>query len=50
MVDLDPEIWNNKTLGEAATNGFADEEELQLRIRTTTECALWTLLNSRPKR
>jgi hypothetical protein len=29
MVDLDPEIWNNKTLGEAATNGFADEEELQ---------------------
>lgn len=29
MVDLDPEIWNNKTLGSAATNGFADEMELQ---------------------
>lgn len=29
MVDLDPEIWNNPTLGLAATNGFADEMELQ---------------------
>jgi hypothetical protein len=29
MVDLNPEIWDNPTLGEAATNGFADEKELQ---------------------
>lgn len=29
MVDLNPEIWNNPTLGDAATNGFADEEALQ---------------------
>lgn len=29
MVDLNPEIWNNPTLGDAATSGFADEEALQ---------------------
>lgn len=29
MVDLDPEIWKNKTLGNAATNGFLDEQEAQ---------------------
>lgn len=29
MTDLNPEIWDNPTLGDAATNGFADEKALQ---------------------
>src|SRR5882762_1801406 len=29
MVDLDPEIWKNPTLGAAATNGFLDEIQAQ---------------------
>jgi hypothetical protein len=29
MVDLDPKIWENPTLGDAATNGFIDEMEAQ---------------------
>jgi hypothetical protein len=29
MTDLDPEIWNNKTLGEAANGQFADEMQMQ---------------------
>ena len=29
MVDLNPEIWDNPTLGAAATNGFLDEDAAQ---------------------
>lgn len=31
MVDLDPEIWKNKTLGSAANNENLDRLEMQLR-------------------